>query len=1024
MLPNINSQNSGLCIGSNNVSNIDPTNALMQCDTTSQMNIYSIGKIMLLLFENTSNSRILKLIRACCNADPSKRPKAIDIVSALKEPNDIIPGVDFISFSLYLDSMDAIFPSQRRKIVTTTKLLSETMTKESAFEVTEMIGEGSFATVYKAIVDDSKFDSYSTYLQFDNQSLKSYESNNSDQCNPIALKNILKDNKQNSLLNAHKTINQNPSGKFNLSKKVNYNLLVSNLKNPLNKINNSNSTKTFNNENEQFELEDAIYNDLIVTNNSRNINSNNENVNENLNLSHDNSSSSLLSINSHSSNKSNLTINNFVALKKYDNRIKSDKYRQIYLLREIEIIHSMNHPAIVKMKGHNILNLNFEYNKDSNGNLAPFLALEFLENGSLKDILKRPNNFFNATDKMKTLYGIASALEYMHTRPQRIIHRDLKLDNIMFDSNKEPKICDFNQSKRTDKYLMDASAMFGTPLYCAPELQITACNSKNFEDKYSPSVDIFSFGMIMFRIVTGHKPFFKFADKKILSKIRNKERPDDEIDCFSCHEIVKLIKSCWAHDPEQRPTATEIVRILRNLNHKDLIEGANYNQYMEYVRKIDIATRHSNHVENPDFNLSGHIIKRSKFTNFKSKKSFSNNIDYNLPNKLGNDDKDLFLKTRSNIFYLVTKKGENDHLLIAKQMKNNDFQNQKSFIREIETLVRVNHPGIVKLIGFDLFSIDKNNKPVIFMEYLENGCLNDKFLSKNSISSTLKMMIIFLISSVLNHLHHLGIVHGDLKPSDILFDSDFKPKICNFNSSIQINSVFDNSLLCEKSKFEQEFVAPELFANNEEIRMNDKCDIFSFGAICKLLISEQNFTHNFNSNQEKSNLVKLQNNPKIDSKIDFDKKNKNIIKTKFENENECKNHCLEGMQSPLIILINKCLDSNPSNRPTASEIMTNLIDEEFWLPDVDKAKILSFFEEMKPIPKIIIPKEPQQPHSRLHHSPRANTSRAMNLNVDYPFPQPSKNPNTVRPKTIQPITAKQVIVNPRILHSIVRQKNH
>lgn len=92
---------------------------------------------------------------------------------------------------------------------------------------------------------------------------------------------------------------------------------------------------------------------------------------------------------------------------------------------------------------------------------------------------------------------IILALEYLHKK-LRVIHRDLKLDNVMLDANGYPKLCDFGLARELGP-LEKAFTICGTPDYMAPEM-IT-------QQGYDESVDWWSVGILMFELLAGYPPF-------------------------------------------------------------------------------------------------------------------------------------------------------------------------------------------------------------------------------------------------------------------------------------------------------------------------------------------------------------------------------------------------------------------------------------------------------------------------------------------------------------------------------------
>lgn len=109
--------------------------------------------------------------------------------------------------------------------------------------------------------------------------------------------------------------------------------------------------------------------------------------------------------------------------------------------------------------------------------------------------------------------------------------------------------------------------------------------------------------------------------------------------------------------------------------------------------------------------------------------------------------------------------------------------------REVSIMSKINHPSVLKFIGFNNKSFNKKPKPVIITEYALNGSLND-FISrceKNIFNPTHKLIIIYGIASGMSYLHSHEILHRDLKPENILIDENYLPKISDFGLS-KVNS--------------------------------------------------------------------------------------------------------------------------------------------------------------------------------------------------------------------------------------------
>ena len=183
--------------------------------------------------------------------------------------------------------------------------------------------------------------------------------------------------------------------------------------------------------------------------------------------------------------------------------------------------------------------------------------MDYFENGSLMDLIIKdskgllPSNFTN-TQKQIILVGISLGMMILHSR--HIIHRDLKSDNILLDKNYQPKITDFGLSKIYDPScsMKQSKSNCGTLPYMAPEV----INGNEFNTK----ADVYSFGILMYEVVGGcvayHDEISTLSPFKFQENVLKGHRPKFN---FPIKKGLKtMIKKCWSHNPEERPTFCEI----------------------------------------------------------------------------------------------------------------------------------------------------------------------------------------------------------------------------------------------------------------------------------------------------------------------------------------------------------------------------------------------------------------------------------------------------------------------------------
>lgn len=179
---------------------------------------------------------------------------------------------------------------------------------------------------------------------------------------------------------------------------------------------------------------------------------------------------------------------------------------------------------------------------------------EFLSGGSLRTFLRKLERKTLPLEKVISIaLDIARGLEYIHL--QGIVHRDVKPENILFDGDFCAKVVDFGVAcEEAHCNLSDDDP--GTYRWMAPEM----CKHK----PYGRKVDVYSFGLILWELVTGSLPYEDMTPLQAAFAVVNKNlRP---VIPSSCPAALKLlIEQCWAWQPEKRPEFQQIVSILENL---------------------------------------------------------------------------------------------------------------------------------------------------------------------------------------------------------------------------------------------------------------------------------------------------------------------------------------------------------------------------------------------------------------------------------------------------------------------------
>ncbi|XP_062025388.1 uncharacterized protein LOC133741521 [Rosa rugosa] len=219
--------------------------------------------------------------------------------------------------------------------------------------------------------------------------------------------------------------------------------------------------------------------------------------------------------------------------------------------REAQILSNLHHPNVVAFYG---------IVPDGAGGTLATVA-EYMVNGSLRHALLKKNRSLDRRKKLIIAMDAAFGMEYLHSK--NIVHFDLKCDNLLVNL-RDPqrpicKVGDFGLS-RIKRNTLVSGGVRGTLPWMAPELL------NGSSSRVSEKVDVFSFGISMWEILTGEEPYANMHCGAIIGGIvKNTLRPPIPERCDS--EWRTLMEECWSPDPESRPSFTEITNKLRAMSN-------------------------------------------------------------------------------------------------------------------------------------------------------------------------------------------------------------------------------------------------------------------------------------------------------------------------------------------------------------------------------------------------------------------------------------------------------------------------
>jgi serine/threonine protein kinase len=189
-------------------------------------------------------------------------------------------------------------------------------------------------------------------------------------------------------------------------------------------------------------------------------------------------------------------------------------------------------------------------------NQDPYIVLEYVSGESLNRVLAREKKL-PLKKALQLAAEIAAALDYAHE--QGVVHRDIKPGNILLTEDGRAKIADFGIAKLNLAHFTLPGRVMGTPAYMAPE-QLSG-------EGVDGRSDLFSLGVILYALVTGHSPFQGNSATTVCFKVANREPvAATAFDLTLPPELDEVISRAMAKDPDQRyQRGSEFARDLRRL---------------------------------------------------------------------------------------------------------------------------------------------------------------------------------------------------------------------------------------------------------------------------------------------------------------------------------------------------------------------------------------------------------------------------------------------------------------------------
>ena len=310
-----------------------------------------------------------------------------------------------------------------------------------------------------------------------------------------------------------------------------------------------------------------------------------------------------------------------------------------------------------------------------------YFILDYMKNKTLNELNEKRR--LTELEIKHYCFELLLAIEYLHK--MNIIHRDIKLSNVLLNENMEVRLCDFGLA--IDNGVKEQKNICGTLNYIAPELY-----NKKGGLKYSFKTDIWAFGVLMYSLFFKKTPFKKEPKKKTDYNTQNIDVSFPK-DVYISKEAKDLLKKILVKDPDNRPKietikASSFFRngkgIPKYLPESTMIKPMNRDEEEKFVNDAIFKGE----CLDKDCDLPDKVANKRSYTernemesNFDQDDSSSKTEeeDENKSNESSNsnDDKNYIIRTNVNNYNKERKENDNNNIVV--KIEKNNKRNSLSF---------------------------------------------------------------------------------------------------------------------------------------------------------------------------------------------------------------------------------------------------------------------------------------------------------------------------------------------------------
>jgi serine/threonine protein kinase len=587
-------------------------------------------------------------------------------------------------------------------------------------------------------------------------------------------------------------------------------------------------------------------------------------------------------------------------------------------LRELEILMANRHPGALFLVG---------FALSAGPETGPALVTPLMEPVTLELMIRsdcsgHPSPGWTATAKSKCVIGVAAAMEYMHSLG--LMHRDLKPANIFLDAAFCPVIADFGLSTSS----VDSGASedgsgsvthtegVGTPLYMAPEVFVPGPDS---EIEYDLPVDVYSYAMTLYMMFCRNEyPTLSTGQVANSSRVlyaavargkRYKKLP--EIPEF----YWNLIGRCWAHEPESRPTFSQIVDELL-ANRGFVFEGTDEAELGEYEAML-MSFR-----PNPQGHSASNRVDRPAASRPATRRRISR-FDRLIVDPSVIDCADALRQALDYVVYNGVDRSRGERIAVFAQRTPLSAANQEQFLRALQLWSRVQAPSVLPLLRFSFARAAglAERGPFVITPTVQRETLEDVLRAARRgeapefWTGTAQTKFVFGIAAALAVFHESGIIYRGLTPRKVSIDAAFEPVIGLVDTRDDLLRPSDAKEADACSAMV--YVAPEILQDSDG-SYDRQADVYSYAILLYVMFAESD---------------KLKMGDRGDAESDL--KSRILAGERYAD--------LRSIPRAYWNLIQRCWNGNPAERPGFSDIVEELRNNPtFALPGADMENVIEY----------------------------------------------------------------------------------